>query len=83
MMVLGAIYPVGAVVEGAIAHAVGIREVTAVSGGVLFTVMVALGLFRGQLFAALENSPTFPYAPGDASGDDLGAWVDPAAPVTP
>ncbi len=69
MMVLGAIYPVGAVAEGAIAHVVGIREVTAVSGAALFTVMVCLGILRPHLFAALENLP----APDDVT----------AAPVTP
>ena len=58
MMVLGAIYPVGAVVEGAIAHVVGIRAVTAVSGVVLFTVMVGVGLFGGHLFAALGDADT-------------------------
>jgi len=55
MMVLGAIYPVGAVVEGAIAHVVGIRAVTAVSGAALFTVMVGVALFGGHLFAALGD----------------------------
>ncbi len=58
MMVLGAIYPVGAVVEGAIAHVVGIRAVTAVSGAVLFTVMVGIALFGGRLFAALGDADT-------------------------
>jgi MFS family permease len=55
MMVLGVIYPVGALVEGAIAHVVGIRAVTVVSGVVLFAVMVAIGIWRGQLFAGLDD----------------------------
>jgi hypothetical protein len=55
MMVLGVIYPVGALVEGAIAHVVGIRAVTVVSGLVLFTVMIAIGIWRGQLFAGLDD----------------------------
>jgi MFS family permease len=55
MMVLGVIYPVGALVEGAIAHVVGIRTVTVVSGLVLVTVMAAIGIWRGQLFARLGD----------------------------
>jgi MFS family permease len=56
MMALGVLYPVGAVIEGAIGHVVGIRDVTVASGLVLFTAIVALRFFRGHLFAALEES---------------------------
>ena len=56
MMVLGVVYPVGAVLEGAIAHVVGIRAVTVVSGVTLFAAMAAIGLWRGQLFTDLERS---------------------------
>jgi len=55
MMVLGVVYPIGAVAEGAIAHVVGIRAVTVVSGVLLFAVMVAIGVWRGQLFAGLGD----------------------------
>jgi len=73
MMVLGVIYPVGAVVEGAIAHVVGIRAVTVVSGLVLVTVMVAIGMWRRELFAGLGDSPT----PRGRRGADVGG----AAPL--
>lgn len=55
MMVLGAIYPVGAVVQGAIAHVVGIRAVTVASGVILFAVMVSIGLLQRPVFTALED----------------------------
>jgi hypothetical protein len=55
MMALGVIYPVGAVVEGAIAHVVGIRAVTVASGIVLFAVMAGIGTWRRHLFAALGD----------------------------
>jgi MFS family permease len=60
MMVLGVVYPIGAVVQGAIAHVVGIRAVTWASGVALFAVMAAIRLWRGQLFVALENSEAPP-----------------------
>lgn len=83
MMVLGVIYPVGAVVEGAIAHVVGIRDVTVVSGLVLFTVMVAIGIWRGQLFARLDDPATPSDARGvDVVGDDRGGADDRSAPAT-
>lgn len=80
MMVLGAIYPVGAVVEGAIAHAVGIREVTAVSGALLFFVMVGVGLFRRRLFVALEGPGTA--ADGRDVPTVVDLQVDPTAPAS-
>ncbi|MGD0381666.1 MAG: MFS transporter [Acidimicrobiales bacterium] len=83
MMVLGAVYPVGAVLQGAIAHVVGIRDVTFVSGIVLFGVMVAIGLTGGGLFAALEGPDAA--APGRRDEEGAGGVVldDPTAPVIP
>ncbi|HUI04299.1 MAG TPA: MFS transporter [Acidimicrobiales bacterium] len=66
MMALGTIYPVGAVVEGAIAHRAGIRAVTAASGVLLLGVMAAIGLSRGRLFAVLDGGPV--PAPASMSG---------------
>ncbi len=55
MMALGTIYPIGLVVEGAIAGAVGIRDVTVASGVLLALVMAGLTVVRPTLFRALED----------------------------
>jgi MFS family permease len=57
MMALGTIYPVGLVVQGAIAGVVGIRTVTVASGLVLIAIMAGLVLARPGLFRALEDEP--------------------------
>jgi len=81
MMVLGVIYPVGAVVEGAVAHVVGIRTVTVVSGVALFAIMVAIGLWRGQLFADLGDLGTPSTVETLGAGADRGPTVlDQTAP---
>jgi MFS family permease len=74
MMALGVLYPVGAVIEGAVAHVVGIRAVTVGSGLALFAVMVAVGLFRGHLLEALEDLGTITPKSVD---------VPPGAPIVP
>ncbi|HVC69790.1 MAG TPA: MFS transporter [Acidimicrobiales bacterium] len=63
MMALGTIYPVGLVVQGAIAGAVGIRLVTIASGVLLVAVMAGLSLLRPALFAALDDIEPAPLAP--------------------
>jgi len=78
MMALGTIYPLGAVAQGAIAGAVGIKAVTAVSGALLLVVMATLVLLRSRLLRALED----PVGPPVPSPLPLIA-VDPAAPATP
>jgi MFS family permease len=55
MMALGTIYPIGLVIQGAIAGAVGIREVTIASGAFLLFVMTALVLLRPAMFRALND----------------------------
>jgi len=64
MMTLGVLYALGAVVEGAIAHVVGIGPVTVVAGVVLCGVMITLWLARPGLFAALEGLPEVGGGPG-------------------
>jgi MFS family permease len=81
MMALGVLYPVGAVIEGAIAHAVGIRDVTVVSGLVLFAVMVAVGVLRRDLFAALEDPPTGSEARVDLVPRVTTVKLDPGTPA--
>ncbi|MHB8328221.1 MAG: MFS transporter [Acidimicrobiales bacterium] len=65
IMALGTIYPVGLVVQGAIARVVGIRTVTVASGVLLGAVMLGIVLFRPGIMAALDDSrpPDFD-APG-------------------
>jgi MFS family permease len=57
MMALGTIYPIGLVVQGAIAGAIGIRTVTVGSGIVLIVIVAGLLLARPTLFRALEDKP--------------------------
>jgi MFS family permease len=60
MMALGTIYPIGLVVQGAIAGALGIRVVTVASGLVLVVIMAGLLLLRPELFHALEDEEPAP-----------------------
>ncbi len=55
MMALGTIYPIGLVIQGVIAGAVGIGAVTVASGVLLFAVMAGLTALRPGLFRALED----------------------------
>jgi MFS family permease len=55
MMTLGVIYPVGSLAEGAIAHVVGIRQVTVASGIVLLGIMATIGVMRRRLFSSLGD----------------------------
>jgi MFS family permease len=79
MMALGVIYPVGAVVEGAIAHVVGIRAVTVASGIVLFSVMAGIALWRRHLLATLEDLAAIP----TDVRTDRAVRSDPAVPSAP
>ena len=81
MMALGTIYPIGAVLEGAIAHGVGIRQVTAVSGILLVAVMAAIGLTRGRVFAVLDGGPAPRAAP--VLAPDVAAVLDGPSPAPP
>ncbi len=60
MMALGTIYPVGAIVEGALARSLGIRAVTAGAGVALLAIMVTIGLVRRLWLAALDGVPAAP-----------------------
>jgi MFS family permease len=57
MMALGTIYPIGLVIQGAVAGAVGIRVVTISSGLALIAIMATLLLIRPGLFQALDDTP--------------------------
>ena len=55
MMALGTIYPVGAIAEGALARAVGIRSVTVFSGVLLLVLMLAVMRLRPGAIEALDD----------------------------
>jgi len=55
MMALGTIYPIGAVIEGAVGGIVGIQAVTVASGVLLVTTLLALATFKRSLFSALDD----------------------------
>jgi MFS family permease len=63
MMALGTIYPIGLIVQGAIAGAIGIRPVTVASGIVLTAIMAGLLVFRPGVFHALEDLEPVSLAP--------------------
>ena len=56
MMVLGIVYPIGAVVQGGIANHTGVRAVTVAGAVVLMAAMVAIAAFRPVVFASLGDS---------------------------
>lgn len=62
MMALGTIYPVGLVLQGAIADAAGIRVVTVASGIVLFAVLATVALARPAVFAPFDDTPADQHA---------------------
>lgn len=55
MMALGSLYPVGAVVQGALARTVGVRAVTVGSGACLLVVLGAVRLGRRRWMTALDD----------------------------
>jgi hypothetical protein len=57
-MSLGIVYPIGAVLQGAIANHVGVRSVTIGGAVVLLVGMVGIAAFRPAIFTALGDLPT-------------------------
>jgi MFS family permease len=57
MMGLGIIYPIGAVVQGAVADRTGIRAVTVVGAVALMAGLLALAAFRPAVFSELGEPP--------------------------
>ena len=55
IMILGALYPLGAVVQGKVADSVGLREVTFLSAALLLAVIVVTRLVRPGITKALET----------------------------
>jgi MFS family permease len=64
MVALGTVYPLGAVVHGALGDRWGLRSVTAGGAAIFLVVLVAAGRSRPDLVAALDDPPGVPE--GDA-----------------
>ncbi len=63
MVALGIVYPLGAVLQGALGDRLGLRTVTGGCAALFLTVVVAAGLARPDLVAALDD----PMPTGDSS----------------
>jgi MFS family permease len=57
MVALGTVYPLGAVLHGALGDRFGLRSVTAGGAGLFLVLMVVAGLARPDLVAALDDPP--------------------------
>jgi MFS family permease len=64
MVALGTIYPLGAVLQGAVADRFGLRAVTATCAAVFLVVVVAVRVLRPDLLAAFADPP-------DAAGEQV------------
>lgn len=64
MVALGMVYPLGAVLQGALGDRWGLRAVTATGAVIFIVVLVAAGVLRPDLAAALDDVP-------EASGRDV------------
>lgn len=78
MMALGICYPLGAVVQGSIAGAIGIRTVTVGGAVLLLGVLVLVAAVRPTVLAALGD----PSAPATGAGAGAGADAAAAADAT-
>ncbi len=56
MLSLGTIYPIGAVLQGAVGSHVGVRQITVVGAVLLGAVLVALAALRPSIFRALGHT---------------------------
>jgi MFS family permease len=65
MVALGTVYPLGAVVQGALADRVGLRAATAGCAALFLAVVVVVGLARPGLAAAFDDP-----GPSPSTGDD-------------
>ena len=74
MVALGTVYPLGAVVQGALGDRIGLRAVTGGAAAVFLAVVVIVGVARPDLAAAFDDLP----APsGNPSADEAGRGAAP------
>jgi MFS family permease len=65
MVALGTVYPLGAVLHGALGDRLGLRTVTAAGAAVYLLVLVAAGVARPNWVASLDDLPGAPAHRGD------------------
>jgi predicted MFS family arabinose efflux permease len=69
MVLLGSLYPIGSIVQGAIADRIGLRATTVAAAVLMAAVLVVAQIVRPQLTHALDSEPVpVPPAPGTAPG---------------
>jgi MFS family permease len=70
-VVLGALYPLGAVIQGAVAHEIGLRETTIAAAAIMLVALVAMRLLNPRFADALDlpSAPIDPVAVADARRD--------------
>ncbi len=68
MVALGTVYPLGAVLQGALGDRIGLRSVTAGGAVVFLAVIVVVRLVRPDLVAALDDPPA-------STGDAMAGFV--------
>ena len=66
-VVLGSLYPLGAVLQGAIAHKVGLRETTLAAAGLMLLALVVMKVAHPRFADALELPPADVAVPSPAS----------------
>jgi hypothetical protein len=62
MVLLGSLYPIGSIVQGAVADKIGLRATTIAAATLMGAVLVVARLVRPQLAHALDTEPA-PAAP--------------------
>jgi MFS family permease len=73
MVLLGALYPLGSLVQGAIADRIGLRATTAGAAGLMALVLVVTWRLRPDLMRVLDEQPASASAEPEASAATSGA----------
>ena len=74
-VILGVLYPIGAVIQGNLADVIGLREVTVLAGAAMLLALVIMQVRNPRFADALETPPA-PLDPADAAPTTDGASVD-------
>lgn len=74
-VILGVLYPIGAVIQGKLADEIGLREVTVLAGALMLVALVVMKLRNPRFADALEEPPA-PLDPANTTPTTDGASVD-------
>ncbi len=66
-LVLGAFYPIGLQIQGALGDTVGVREVTIGAAATMWIVLIAVRILRPGITASVESEPPTPVTPATAA----------------